>query len=79
MRTTIDLPPNLHRILASLAATHRKTVSQTAVDLMERGLRMQDARAKAGAPLRSKRTGLPLVRLQRVVTPEDVRALEDEG
>lgn len=79
MRTTIDLPPELHRVLASLAATNSRTLSQTAVDLLERGLRVQPAGARGRAPAQSKRTGLPLVRLQRVVTPEDVRALEDEG
>ena len=79
MRTTIDLPPELHRVLASLASTHRTSMSQTAVELMERGLSMQGARTASKALPQSKRTGLPQVQLRRVVTPEDVRALEDEA
>ena len=79
VRTTIDLPPELHRILASLASTRRVSVSQTAVELMEQGLRAQGDSPAARVPTRSKRTGLPLIRLQRVVTPEDVRAVEEES
>ena len=79
MRTTIDLPPDLHRVLASLAASNRRSMSQTAVELMLSGLQARGARAVAKALPQSKRTGLPQVRLNRVVTPEDVRALEDQA
>lgn len=78
MRTTIDLPPELHRVLTSLAASTHRSMSQTAVELMQSGLQARGARAAPKALPQSKRTGLPQVRLSRVVTPEDVRALEDQ-
>jgi hypothetical protein len=81
MRTTIDLPADLHRILTSLAASSHKSLSQAAVQLMQSGLEAsaRNGGVAARAPAASKLTGLPQVRLRRVVTPEDVRALDDEG
>ena len=79
MRTTLDLPEDLHRVVSSLALHTQRSLSATAADLIRRGL----AAEQAGQP-RSKQavdalTGLPLVRLPRAVTPEDVRALDDEA
>ena len=80
MRTTVDLPPDLHNVLRSLAASNRRSFSQTAVDLIWRGLDAQpggpaDPAEQSVSPL----TGLPQVRLPRTVTLEDVRALDDEA
>lgn len=44
MRTTIDLPEDLHGILSSLAAHSRSSLSHTAADLIRRGL-VQPARS----------------------------------
>ncbi len=81
MRTTIDLPSELHSVLTSVAASNRKSLSQTAVELMQRGLEVgaSGSTPRGAAVTRSKVTGLPLVRLARTVTPEDVKALDDEG
>lgn len=81
MRTTIDLPLELHHVLTSLSASTRKSLSQTAVELMQRGLRSPAAASALGATNLdvSPVTGLPLVRLARTVTPEDVKALEEQG
>jgi hypothetical protein len=81
MRTTIDLPPDLHSVLSSLATANRKSLSQTAVELMHRGLEAPArGAAAAGAPLNvSAVTGLPQVRFVRPVSAADVRALEDEA
>ena len=38
MRTTVDLPEDLHRIVTSLATHTRRSLSQTAADLMRLGL-----------------------------------------
>jgi len=46
MRTTVDLPPDLHSVLRSLAASNRRSFSQVAVELMRRGL---EARAPGAA------------------------------
>jgi hypothetical protein len=80
MRTTVDLPPDLHNVLRSLAASNRRSFSQTAVDLIWRGLDAQaggpsDPAEQSVSPV----TGLPQVRLPRTVTLEDVRALDDEA
>jgi predicted transcriptional regulator len=80
MRTTVDLPDDLHAVLTSLATHTRKSLSQTAVELMERGLKAQQgAGAKLAAPRVDGKTGLPVVRTARPITPEDVKALEDEA
>ena len=81
MRTTIDLPEYLHRIVSSLAVHTRRSLSLTAVELIRRGLACPaptDASREA-AMVTSAITGLPVIRLPRVVTPEDVKALEDEA
>lgn len=73
MRTIIDLPEELHLQLLSIARDTSRTLSETAVELMRRGL-------GAGRPAKvssSARTGLPVVRIGRPVTSEDVRSLED--
>jgi len=81
MRTTVDLPDDLHRIVSSLAVHTRRSLSLTAVELIRRGLAAA-APTKASheaAIVTSVKTGLPVIRLPRVVTPEDVKALEDEA
>ena len=79
MRTTIDLPEELHRILTSLATHRRSSLSQTAAELIRRGLvaPMRDPQER-GCTINST-TGLPVVHSSRPITPEDVRALEDES
>ena len=81
MRTTVDLPPDLHNVLRSLAASNRRSFSQTAVDLIWRGLDAPQAGWPADPAEQSVSpvTGLPQVRLPRTVTLEDVRALDDEA
>jgi len=53
--------------------THR-TLSETVAFLMRRGL----GEGRAAGLAHSQATGLPVVRLGRVITSEDVRALEDD-
>ena len=75
MRTTLDLPDDLHRVLTSMATHSRRSLSQTAVDLIQRGLATP---AQAGLRLKTHpKTGLPLLQTARPITPEDVKALED--
>ncbi|SPM28935.1 antitoxin, partial [Mycobacterium terramassiliense] len=74
VRTTIDLPDDLHKQASAIARDTHRTLSETVADLMRRGLG-----AGSTAPIsRDRRTGLPLVRVGTVVTSEDVRSLEDE-
>ena len=75
MRTTIDLPEDLHRQAAAIARDSSRSLSETVADLMRRGLE-RDAGAVGISP--SPRTGLPVLHLGKVITSEDVRTLEDE-
>lgn len=74
MRTTIDLPNDLHKQASAIARDTHRTLSETVADLMRRGL----GAGSAAAVSKDRRTGLPLVRVGTVVTSEDVRSLEDE-
>lgn len=74
MRTTVDLPADLHAQLVSIARDTHRTLSETAAFLMRRGL----GEGRPPELTHSVATGLPVVRLGRVITTEDVRALEDE-
>lgn len=79
MRTTIDLPDDLHQAVTSIAAHSRRSMNQTVADLIRRGLAPLSGPLDAmAAPRVDERTGLPLIRSPRPVTAEDVRALEDE-
>jgi hypothetical protein len=75
VRTTIDLPADLHRIAASLARDSGRSLSETVADLMRRALDFP----REGGDFVSPVTGLPVVRLGGgPITTEDVRGLEDE-
>jgi hypothetical protein len=81
MRTTIDLPDDLHRAVTSIAGHSRRSMNQTVADLIRRGLApasdLLDPAASTAFRL-DQRTGLPTIRSQRPVTAEEVSALEDE-
>jgi len=73
VRTTVDLPEDLHRQVRAIARDTHRTLSDIVADLIRRGLRSESA------PLsRSLITGLPVVTLGTVVTTEDVRSLDDQ-
>jgi predicted transcriptional regulator len=74
MRTTIDLPDDLHRQLASIARDTSQTLSQAVAALLRRAL----GQGRTAEVSQSSRTGLPVVSLGRVITTDDVRALEDD-
>ncbi len=81
MRTTIDLPDDLHQAVTSIAAHSRRSMNQTVADLIRRGLApLSGAQSAVAATAlrRDERTGLPLIRSPHPVTAEDVRALEDD-
>jgi hypothetical protein len=75
MRTTIDLPEDLHRKAKAIAHDKRWTLSEAVTWLIRRGI------GEGGPPStikRSKVTGLPVVHGGGIITTEDVKALEDE-
>jgi plasmid stability protein len=81
MRTTIDLPDDLHQAVTSIAAHSRRSMNQAVADLIRRGLTPRSGPIDAGANASIRLdglTGLPTIRSPRPVTAEDVKALEDE-
>lgn len=74
MRTTIDLPEDLHRLARAVARDEGRTLSETVVRLLRRGLG-QDS---AGAMAAPDAVGLPAVRVGRPLSSGDVRSLDDE-
>jgi hypothetical protein len=74
MRTTVDLPADLHAQVVAIARDTHRTLSETVAFLMRRGL----GESRAPGLAHSVATGLPVVRLGRMITTEDVRSLEDD-
>jgi hypothetical protein len=77
VRTTIDLPEDLHRIARSIAGDENVTLSEAVARLMRRGL--GQGRQSDGTPVVDDGSGLPTVRLGVPITSEDVRSADDEG
>lgn len=75
MRTTIDLPPDLHAAARSIARDRGTTLSEAVADLVRRGLGQPGTVAYG----RSATTGLPTARVGRTVTQDDIRSLDDDG
>ena len=78
MRTTVDLPEDLHQIVTSLAAHTRASFSETAAELIQRGLDSPSSPRASEPALRiDAETGWPVFGSTRTITLEDVKALED--
>ena len=76
MRTTVDLPPAVHRRARELAQERHQPLSRVVADLAVRGL------ATLGAPLEvtdDPTSGFPVITLGRAITAVEVaNALDDE-
>ncbi|WP_415084419.1 hypothetical protein [Micropruina sp.] len=76
MRTTVDLPPAVHRRARELAARRGQSLSSVIADLTVRGLAQLDDPVTLQT---DSRTGLPVLSLGRSVTSADVaEVLDDE-
>lgn len=76
MRTTVDLPPAVHRRAQELAQARGVSLSATIADLTVRGLQQLDEPVALGV---DERSGFPVLKLGRRVTTQDVaEALDDE-
>lgn len=75
MRTTVDLPPAVHRRARELAARRGVSLSAVVADLTVRGLAQLEAPVHLGT---DPRTGLPVLSVGRSVTTELVAAVLDE-
>jgi predicted transcriptional regulator len=72
VRTTIDLPDDLHQLARQIAHDSRRSMSEVVADLIRVGLRRD-----ALTPVTSRR-GMPVVSVGHTVTADDVRSLDDE-
>ena len=75
MRTTLDLPEDLHAVATAIARDAGTSLSEVVTRLLRAGL-------GTGGPVRvsvSARTGLKVGVFGRVLTSEDVRSLDDEA
>ncbi|MEO1062852.1 MAG: antitoxin [Actinomycetota bacterium] len=72
MRTTIDLPDDLHELARQLAHEQNRSLSEVVTDLIRLGLRPAPVAPSSGS------RGLPQVSVGRPVSAEDVRSLDDE-
>lgn len=70
MRTTVDLPDDVHQLVRQLAHEQNTTISRVLTQLVTHGL------VPTAEPGRGAR-GMPTVSVGRVVTAEDVRSLDD--
>lgn len=76
MRTTIDLPDDLHRAATQIARDRHQTLSRTVAGLLRSALAddHHDAAIEVDAG-----SGLPTVRVGRQITAEDVAAVDEDG
>ncbi len=75
MRTTVDLPPGVHRRARDLARERHQSLSTVVADLATRGL------ATLGEPVTvaiDPTSGFPVISLGRSVTSADVAAVLDD-
>lgn len=74
MRTTVDLPDDVHKIVVNIARDTHRSVSATVADIVAREVRGGGA---AGLVEDAER-GVVLVDLGEPTTTENVRELEDD-
>jgi len=75
MRTTVDLPPALHRRAVELAKRRGQSLSATLADLAARGLGQLDEPVVVHTDAVS---GFPVISVGRRVTSEEVAEILDE-
>ena len=75
MRTTIDLPPELHQQAKAIAHDRSWTLSEAVAWLMRRGLGEGSQKPEV---VIDELTGFPTISLGRVITSEEVERFLDE-
>lgn len=74
MRTTVDLPDDVHRAAQMLARDRHQSLSRTVAELLRRALAGESAE---GVLAVDPGSGLPVVHLQRRIDADDVAAAEE--
>lgn len=72
MRTTVDLPADIHDLARELAHQQNRSMSAVLTELIRLGLNPSEA-------TRPSPTGMPTISVGRSVTSQDVRSLEDDA
>jgi hypothetical protein len=75
MRTTVDLPPAVHRRALEIAGRRGQSLSAVVAELTVRGLSQLDEPVLVST---DERSGFPVVSVGRRVTSEQVAAAVDE-
>lgn len=75
MRTTVDLPPSVHRRALEIAKGSGRSLSAVIADLAVRGLGQLDEPVVIGT---DERSGFPVIAIGRRITSEQVAAALDE-
>jgi hypothetical protein len=75
MRTTVDLPPALHRRAVALAELRGQSLSATLAELAARGLSQLDEPVVVRTDAVS---GFPVISIGRRITSDEVAAALDE-
>lgn len=73
MRTTIDLPDDLHELARQLAHEANRSMSEVIAELIRLGVR------RSRTETTNTRRGMPQLSVGRPITAEDVRSLDDEA
>jgi hypothetical protein len=74
VRTTVDLPDDLHRRAVSVARDRNQSLSRTLAELIRIALSSEPSPHVAI----DERTGFPIVRVGHPITSDDVRSVDDE-
>lgn len=75
MRTTVDLPPALHRRVRALAASRRTSVSATIAELTRQAI---DQLEPDDEVVIDDESGLPAFAAERAISNDEVLAFLDE-
>jgi len=75
LRTTVDLPEDLHRLAKDIAHDKKLTFSEAVAWLMRRGAGQQLEKPKLGV---NKLTGFPSFETGRLITSSEVERFLDE-
>lgn len=75
MRTTVTLPPAVHRRVIELAEARRSSLSAVVSDLVVRGLAQEDSPVEL---MIDPETGTPSLSIGRRITTDQVADLIDE-
>lgn len=75
MRTTVDLPPAVHRRALEIAKRRGLSLSAVVAELTVRGLSQLDEPVVVGI---DERSGFPVISIGRRITSDEVAAALDE-